>query len=70
MLLSVIIPCYNGQSYISQLIDSILFYNSDFVNSYELVLIDDGSTDNTLQIIQQKAEAYPFIQVYEKEHGE
>ena len=48
---SVIVPVYNSEEYIGTTIDSIV--NQDFKN-FELIVIDDGSTDNSLEIINEK----------------
>ena len=48
---SVIVPVYNSGEYIGSTLDSII--NQDF-NSFELIVIDDGSTDNSLEIIKEK----------------
>ncbi|QIL40275.1 glycosyltransferase [Pedobacter sp. HDW13] len=50
ILISVVLPVYNGQDYIKKAIDSIL--NQTFDN-FELIIIDDCSTDNTVSIIEQ-----------------
>jgi glycosyltransferase involved in cell wall biosynthesis len=47
--LTVILPCYNSEKYISQSIKSIL--NQTFKH-FKLIIINDGSTDNTLKIIK------------------
>ena len=47
--LTVILPCYNSEKYIYQSITSIL--NQTFKN-FKLIIINDGSTDNTLKIIK------------------
>ena len=52
-ILSIIVPMYNAQDTISECIDSIL--NQNF-KEYELILVDDGSTDNTLKICKIYAE--------------
>lgn len=46
---SVVVPVYNASDYIEETLEAIL--NQDF-KSYELVIVDDGSTDNSLKIIK------------------
>lgn len=48
-LVSIITPCYNGENYISRFIECIL---SQTYNNIELILINDGSTDKTYDIIK------------------
>ncbi len=50
---SVIMPCYNAEKYISDAVESIL--NQTYTN-WELLIIDDGSTDHSLEIVQRFAE--------------
>lgn len=49
-LVSVVMPVYNGEKYLSEAIKSIL---SQSFSDFEFVIIDDGSTDNTSSIIKQ-----------------
>ena len=51
-LISVILPVYNAELYLSEAVDSIL---NQTVNDFELILIDDGSTDGSLSIAQAYA---------------
>jgi glycosyltransferase involved in cell wall biosynthesis len=48
-LVSVIIPVYNGDRYIAQAVESVL---NQTYHSYEVVVVDDGSTDDTQRILQ------------------
>lgn len=49
---SVILPVYNEEQYIRQCLDSIL---TQTLKDIEIICIDDGSTDNSLQILQDYA---------------
>ena len=48
--LSVIIPVYNAEKYISQALDSVL---SQSLKDIEVICVDDGSTDKSLEILRQ-----------------
>lgn len=64
--LSIIIPVYNAAEYISNIIQRIL--DQDF-NDFELLLIDDGSNDNSLNIINEFSIRHKNITVYSKKNG-
>lgn len=49
-LISVILPVYNGEQYLSEAIESIL--NQTYTN-FEFIIINDGSKDNSLEIIKE-----------------
>jgi glycosyltransferase involved in cell wall biosynthesis len=49
-LVSIIIPCYNNQSFIQDAIASAI---NQTYNHIEVIVIDDGSTDGSLEIIKQ-----------------
>ncbi len=59
MKLSIIIPCYNVESYLSKCIDSVI--NNKLEDKYEIILVNDGSTDNTLDIIKEYEKKYPKV---------
>jgi glycosyltransferase involved in cell wall biosynthesis len=46
---SVLMPVYNGEKYVKQAIDSVL---SQTYSDFELIVVDDGSTDNSAEIIK------------------
>ena len=65
-LLTVTIPCYNSQDYMRHAIDSVLVGGDDV----EILLIDDGSTDDTLEIAKQYEKKYPtIVRAIHKENG-
>lgn len=59
-LITVVMPNYNGQRFAEQAIDSVL---SQTFADFELIVIDDCSKDDSLQIINQKAECDGRIRV-------
>lgn len=67
--LSFIIPAYNCNKYISDCILSLL--RQDLApEDYEIIIINDGSTDNTINILTDFQEKYKNIKVYDQEnHG-
>lgn len=58
-LFSVVIPCYNVEDYIEEAVDSIINQTLDFESCIEIVLVDDGSEDNTPDICKKFVEKYP-----------
>lgn len=65
-LFSVIVPIYNVERYLKQAIDSVL--QQDFYN-YELILVNDGSTDSSGDIAYQYSKKYPHIQLISQPNG-
>lgn len=65
-MISVIIPVYNVEQYLDQCVQSVL--RQTYTN-YELVLVDDGSTDNSGHMCDEYAERESRIKVIHKENG-
>lgn len=60
MKLSIIVPVYNVADYIAKCLDSLLAQDLP-QNEYEIIVVNDGSTDNSGDILQQYAEKYANI---------
>lgn len=65
-LISFVVPCYNSSSYMHHALDTILEIKEDI----ELIIVNDGSTDDTLKIAKEYQKKYPqVIKVIDKENG-
>ena len=61
-LISVVVTCYNHENYIEQCLRSI--FNQTYRN-IELIVLDDGSTDSSSEIIQEVLKESPFVTTFE-----
>ena len=61
---SIIVPVYNEEEYVSTCLISLINQTLDDI---EIILIDDNSTDNSLNILLDYAKKYPNIKVYHNE---
>jgi len=62
MKISIILTTYNVENYVEECIDSLL---EQTYKNFELIIIDDGSTDNTLNILKTK---YKNLNIVENDH--
>lgn len=60
--ISVLIPLYNAENHIRRCIDSIIKQTTQY--SYEIIIIDDGSVDNTNKILKQYEKQYENVKVF------
>lgn len=65
-LLTVVIPVYNVEKYLKRCVESVLVQEW---HNYDILLVDDGSTDSSSQICDDYVKAYDFISVIHKENG-
>ena len=56
---SIITAVYNAEKYLDEAVESVLSQSIGFTDSVELILIDDGSTDNSGRICDTYKEKYP-----------
>jgi glycosyltransferase involved in cell wall biosynthesis len=64
MLVSVIMPVYNASDYLKEAIQSLL---EQSYTDWELIAVDDGSTDNSVEVIQSFTD--PRIKVFQRSNG-
>lgn len=64
--LSIVVPVYNVEKYLERCIQSLIAENKSFL---EVILVDDGSTDLSVEICDRYAEKYENIFVIHKENG-
>ena len=65
-LISIVVPIYNASPYLDKCIKSII---SQSYKNIEIILINDGSTDNSLCICNSYAESDKRIRVYSKKNA-
>ena len=65
-LISIIIPAYNIELYIEKTVDSVL---AQTYADFEIIIVNDGSTDNTAAVIDELAKKDSRIKVIHKENG-
>lgn len=65
-MISIVVPIYNAEMYLKDCLDSIL---AQTYTEYELILIDDGSKDNSVAICEEYQKRDSRIFIYSKENG-
>ncbi|NVK51267.1 MAG: glycosyltransferase family 2 protein [Cyclobacteriaceae bacterium] len=64
-LVSIIIPCYNQASYLEETIQSA--FNSTY-RPLEVIVVNDGSTDSSLQVALSQLKNYPELEIIDQEN--
>lgn len=65
-LVSILIPVYNAEAYIYETLQSLL---KQTYSNIEIILVDDGSTDKSIEILQEFAKKYRQVQVFTQENS-
>lgn len=65
-IVSIVLPCYNGAGFLAQSIDSVV---EQTYTDWELILVNDCSKDNSLEIMQRYAEKDSRIRIIDNEHN-
>ncbi len=70
MLVSVVIPTYNRLPILKKCLDSLENqFLIDKINDFEIVIVDDGSTDGTIAWLENNIETFPHLRFFEQSHG-
>lgn len=62
---SILVPVYNASQWLRECLDSIV---GQLYDNLQVVLVDDGSKDDSLAICREYASRYPFVEVYHQEN--
>ena len=65
--LSVIIPAYNEEKVIAKTIRSL--FRSTFGNDFDIIVVNDGSTDKTLSVVRDEFSSEPRVKFYDIRNG-
>ncbi len=70
MFVSVVIPTYNRLPILKKCLDSLENqFLIDEIQDFEIVIVDDGSTDGTIDWLQNNIETFPHLRLFEQSHG-
>src|SRR4051812_46432882 len=67
--ISLIVPALNEEGVVGKVVESILKQTSEHFSDYEVILVDDGSTDRTGSIMDRFAERNPRVRVLHNERN-
>ncbi|TRZ45007.1 glycosyltransferase [Robertkochia solimangrovi] len=68
MLVSIVIPLYNMEKYVGECLQSLLDQPS-LKGDYEIIVVNDGSQDNSLKIVEEYQSINPVIKIINKENA-
>ncbi|WP_443597805.1 glycosyltransferase family A protein [Agathobacter sp.] len=69
-ILSIIIPTYNAAKFLDKGLSSFIVDDNSLLNMLDIVVVNDGSTDNSVEIVQKYVNKYPDVyRILNKENG-
>jgi hypothetical protein len=66
--LTIVLPVYNGESRLTHHVTEMLELASELTSRFEVMIVDDGSTDETSAVAQELATQYPQISIRRHRH--
>jgi glycosyltransferase involved in cell wall biosynthesis len=60
-ILTIVVPVYNMEHYLSKCLNSLILKDKDLMNTLEVIIVNDGSKDNSLKIMRIYESNYPNI---------
>ena len=70
MLISVVIPTYKRLPILKKCLDALENQIlNDKIQNFEIVIVDDGSTDETVDWLRNNSQSFPHLRVFEQSHG-
>lgn len=67
MILSIIVPVYNVEQYLERCVDSLIAQDLD-ATDYEIIMVNDGSTDNSQTVAEGLVQKYPNVSLYNQKN--
>lgn len=67
-ILTILVPTYNVEKYLSRCLNTLVF-NKDILNDIEILIVNDGSKDESLKIAKEYEKNFECITVIDKENG-
>ncbi len=66
--LTIVLPVYNGESQLTNCVNQMLELASDLTSQFSIMIVDDGSTDDTSAVAYELSSQYPQVTVERRRH--
>lgn len=67
--ISITMPAYNEAENIAEMVQDVVRVVSQLTNDYEIIVVDDGSQDNTAQVVEHLKQAHPQVKLVKHEQN-